>query len=114
MNGDETYEDRSDDLRPGPCRLRGARPGADPDLRAGRPEPRHGRALWHWPRPVPRLARAHQLHDDDDERCDADLRLRRPPHSHGHRIAPPLTAAIPNSATSSRIRTRDMTRNRCP
>src|SRR5262249_15557321 len=87
---EESNEDRSDDLRPGPRRLPGARPGADPDLRAGWPEPRHGRALRHWQRPVPRLARPHHVHDDDDERCDAVLRLRRPPHGHGHWIASPL------------------------
>src|SRR6516164_5473374 len=77
---------------PGPRRLPGARPRADPDLRAERPEPRHGRALRHWQRPVPRLARPHHVHDDDDERCDAVLRLRRPPHRHGHWIASPLMA----------------------
>src|SRR5262245_37960273 len=111
---EESNEDRSDDLCLGPRQLPGARPGADPDLRAGRPEPRHGHALWHWQRPVSRLARAHQLHDDDDERCDADLRLQRPPHGHRHRIASPLMATIPNGITSSRIGTRDMTRNRFP
>ena len=55
-----------------------------------RPEPRHGRALRHWQRPVPRLARPHHVHDDDDERWDAVLRLRRPPHGHSHWIASPL------------------------
>src|SRR5262249_39401533 len=84
---EEGKEDRSADLPPGPRRLPGARPGADPDLWAGWPEPRHGRALRHWQRPVPRLARPHHVHDDDDERCDAVLRLRRPPHGHGHWIA---------------------------
>jgi hypothetical protein len=88
VNGDETYEDRSDDLRPGPRRLPGARPGADADLRAERPEPRHGRALRHWQRPVARFARPHHVHDDDDERCDAVLRLRRPPHRHGLIVSP--------------------------
>src|SRR6516164_1066603 len=88
----EESNDRSDDLRPGPRRLPGARPGADPHLRAERPEPRHGRALRHWQRPVPRLARPHHVHDDDDERCDAVLRFRRPPHGHGHWIASPLMA----------------------
>src|SRR5262245_4087614 len=38
------------------------------------------------------LARPHHVHDDDDERCDAVLRLRRPPHGHGHWIASPLMA----------------------
>ena len=79
-------------LRRGPGRLAGARPGADPDLRAGRPEPRHGRALRHWQRPVSRLARPHHVHDDDNERCDAVLRLRRPPPGHGHWITSPLMA----------------------
>jgi len=89
---EESNEARSDDLRPGPRGLLGTRPGADPGLWAGRPEPRHGRALRHWQRPVSRLARPHHVHDDDDERCDAFLRLRRPPHGHRHRIASPLMA----------------------
>jgi hypothetical protein len=38
------------------------------------------------------LARPHHVHDDDDERCDAVLRLQRPPHGHRHRIASPLMA----------------------
>ena len=53
---------------------------------SARPGPRH------WQRPVPRLARPHLVHDDDDEWCDAVLRLQRPPHGHRHRIASPLMA----------------------
>src|SRR6516162_3209335 len=60
--------------------------------------------------PVPRLARPHHVHNDDDERGDAVLRLRRPPHGHGHWIVSPLMASSSRPwINSRRARTRPST-----